>query len=77
MVVMLLASSYRWERAVVWLPALIIGIGLVGMVLILLGRAFMSFVREVGHPRWFIGSAVALLGIVVVLTWLGVSLPKE
>jgi len=77
MVVMLLASTSSWERAVVWLPALIIGVGLLAMVFIVLGKAFMSFVREVGHPRWFIGSAVALLGIVVVLTWLGVSLPKE
>jgi hypothetical protein len=77
MVVMLLASTSGWERAIVWLPAFIIGFGLVGMVVIILGRAFASFVREIGHPRWFIGSAVALLGIVVLLTWLGISLPKE
>ena len=56
MVVDLLAVS-SWERAVVWLPAAVVGIGLVAAVLILLGRAFMVTVRESGHPRWVLGPA--------------------
>jgi len=66
-----------WERFVIWLPALVVGVGLVGGVLILLGRAFAASVRESGHPRWIVGGLVALLGVVLVLTWLGVSLPRE
>lgn len=61
----------------IWLPALVVGIGLVGMVMILLGRAFAATVRESGHPKWIYGGLVALVGLVVVLTWLGVSLPRE
>jgi drug/metabolite transporter superfamily protein YnfA len=72
----LLAAS-RWEHLVLWLPAAIVGIGLVGGVFILLGRAFAATVRESGHPRWIVGGLVALVGAVVVLTYFGVQLPKE
>lgn len=60
-----------------WLPAVIVGAGLVGAVFILLGRAFAASVRESGHPRLIIGGLVALCGLIVLLTYLGVSLPKE
>ena len=60
-----------------WLPALIVGLGLVGAVLILLGRAFAASVRESGHARLIV-SGLAVLGVViVVLTYLGVELPRE
>ena len=61
----------------IWLPALIVGIGLLAGVFILLGRAFAVTVRESGHPRWIVGGLVALLGAIVVLTYLGVELPRE
>ena len=60
-----------------WLPAAIVGIGLVGGVFILLGRAFAATVRESGHPRWIVGGLVALLGAIVILTYFGVELPRE
>jgi hypothetical protein len=34
-------------------------------------------VRESGHPRLIIGGLVALAALIVLLTYLGVSLPKE
>jgi hypothetical protein len=46
-------------------------------VFILLGRAFAASVRESGHPRLIIGGLVALMALIVLLTYLGVSLPKE
>jgi len=73
----LIVATANWERAVIWLPALVIGAGLVGAVLILLGRAFAATVRESGHPKWVYGGLVALVGVIAVLTWLGVSLPRE
>jgi hypothetical protein len=76
MVVNLLAVS-RFEHLVLWLPALVIGIGLVGAVLILLGRAFATTVRESRHPRLVIGGLVGLVMLVVLLSWLGVTLPRE
>ena len=60
-----------------WLSAAIVGLGLVGGVFILLGRAFAATVRESGHPRWIVGGLVALLGAILVLTYLGVELPRE
>jgi hypothetical protein len=77
MVMTVLAAASNWERLVIWLPGLVVGIGLVGAVLILLGRAFAATVRELGHPKWVYGGLVALVGLVAVLTWLGVSLPRE
>jgi hypothetical protein len=76
MVVNVLAAT-RWEHLVLWLPAAIVGAGLVGAVFILLGRAFADSVRESGHPRLIVGGLVALAGVIVLLTYLGVSLPKE
>jgi hypothetical protein len=76
MVVNVLAAT-SWEHLVLWLPAFVVGAGLVGAVFILLGRAFAASVRESGHPRVIIGGLVALAALIVLLTYLGVSLPKE
>ena len=65
------------ERWVVLLPALLVGAGLVAGVLILLGRAFVATVRESGHPRLIYAGLLGLVGAVVLLTYLGVQLPRE
>jgi len=75
--VQVLLASSRAVRLVLWLPALVLGIGLVAGVLILLGRAFAATVRESGHPRLILAGAVGLVAVVLVLTWLGVDLPRE
>ena len=75
--VMNLVASSSPERLVILLPALVIGAGLVGAVLILLGRAFATTVRESGHPRIVVGGLVALGALIALLTWLGVTLPRE
>ena len=64
-------------RYLVWLPAAIVGFGIVAAVLILLGRAFADTVREASHPRWIVAGLIALTGAVVLLTYLGVELPRE
>jgi hypothetical protein len=76
MVVNVLAAT-RWERFVILVPAFIVGAGLIGAVFILLGRAFAASVRESGHPRLIVGGLVAVAALIAVLTYLGVSLPKE
>jgi hypothetical protein len=73
----LVADIGSWEKVVIWLPAIVVGLGIISAVVILLGRAFADSVREWGHPRLFAAGAVALVALVVVLTWLGVSLPRE
>jgi len=70
-------AATSWERAIVWLPALVLGTGLVCGVLILLGRAFAATVRESNHPRLILGAVAAVFGAVLLLTWLGIELPRE
>jgi hypothetical protein len=77
MVMNLLVAASRTERYIILLPVFVIGAGFVGAVLILLGRAFATTVRESGHPRAVIGSLVALGIVIAILTWLGVTLPRE
>ena len=68
----------RSRRYIILLPAFIVG-GRAGAraILILLGRAFAETVREASHPRLIAAGLVALVGAVVLLTYLGVELPKE
>jgi hypothetical protein len=77
MVMELLAATGSWAKVIIWLPALVVGIGIVSAVLILLGRAFAASVREWGHPRLLLVGAIGLVAVVVLLTYLGVSLPRE
>jgi amino acid transporter len=65
------------ERAFVLGPALVIGVGLVGMVFVLLTRAAIESARELKNPRRFwIGLALACV-VIAVLSILGVELPRE
>lgn len=73
----LLLAASQFERYVILAPAIVIGGGLVLGVLILMSRAFADSIREFGHPRLLLAGAVGLVAVVVVLTWLGVELPKE
>ena len=73
----MVASTPHWQRLVVLLPVFIVGGGLVAGVLIVLGRAFANSVRESGHKRVIVAGLIALAGAVVVLTYLGVELPRE
>ena len=73
----MVASTPEWERLVALAPVFIIGAGLVLGVLILLGRAFVHSVRESGHKRAVVAGLVVVAGAVVVLTYLGVELPRE
>jgi hypothetical protein len=77
MVVNPLADASTWERVVILAPALVLGGGLVLGVMILLGRAFVATVRESGHPRVLWGGVAVIVGLVVLLTYLGVELPRE
>jgi len=73
----MIGSTPTWQRWLTLAPVFIIGGGLVAGVLILLGRAFAQSVRESGHKRVIVAGLVVLAGAVVVLTYLGVELPKE
>jgi hypothetical protein len=78
-----LASATSWllglslERILLLAPALVIGTGLVLGVLILLGRAAVESIREVERPRLVVGLLVGGIVLVVILSVLGIELPRE
>jgi hypothetical protein len=73
----MLAATPRWEQLLTLTPVFVVGIGVVAAVLILLGRAFADSIRDLPHKGWLWAGAAALVGAVVLLTYLGVKLPKE
>ena len=73
----MLAATPLWQRLTVLAPVLVIGAGIVVGTFILLARALAQNVRESGHKRLIYAGFVALLGIVALLTYLGVQLPRE
>ena len=72
-----LVQATDWTRFLYLAPVFVIGIGLIAAVLILLGRAFADSIRDVKHKNFLWFGAAAMLIAVLVLTYLGVNLPKE
>jgi Co/Zn/Cd efflux system component len=68
-----------WQRFLILAPAFVIGVGLIAAVVILLVRAFMDSVRDMKpqHKRLLWVGMAGLVGVVVLLTYFGVELPKE
>ena len=73
----MLATEPLWQRLIILAPAIVISIGLVAVVLMLLGRAFLTSVRESGHKSLIYAGLLVLAVFVGVLTYLGVELPRE
>ena len=71
------AEAAPWERVIVMAPLIVVAVGVVAAVFILLGRGLVETVRESGHPRLIVGGLAALVGLIVLLTYLGVELPRE
>jgi hypothetical protein len=69
-------ATPTWEQWATLAPVFIVGIGLIAAVLILLVRAFADSVRDFPHRRLLWLGAAALVGVVVLLTYLGVKLPQ-
>jgi FtsH-binding integral membrane protein len=72
-----LLSAARWERLIVLAPVFLVAFGLVAAVFLLLARGFAQTVREAKHPRWIVAALVGLVGAIVLMTYLGVELPRE
>jgi hypothetical protein len=72
-----LAEAATWERVIILAPVIVIALGVAAAVFVLLGRGLAQSIRESGHPRLIIGGLVALAGVIVLLTYLGVELPRE
>ena len=73
----MIASTPEWQRLLILAPAFVIGGGIVLAVCILLTRAFIQSVQESGHRRLLLVAFVALIGVVALVTYLGIELPRE
>jgi hypothetical protein len=71
----MLATPPWWERLIVLAPAIVVSVGLVFVVLLLLGRAFLETVRESGHRRLIYASLAGVAVFIGVMTYLGIQLP--
>jgi hypothetical protein len=74
---LVVADAATWERVVILAPVIVIAVGIAVAVFMLLGRGLAQSIRESGHPRLIIGGLLALAGVIVLLTYLGVELPRE
>jgi len=73
------AWAFEWElgRAMVVAPLIVIGLGAAAGVVVLLGKALLESIRGVKRPRLVFGLVAAGVGLLVLLSVLGVELPRE
>ena len=73
----MLAATPYWQRLLVLVPVFVVGLGIILGVMILLARAFAQFIRESQHKNWIYAGCIVVVVAIVVLTYLGIKLPKE
>jgi hypothetical protein len=62
---------------IILIPAFLVGGGILVAVFMLLVRAFVQSVQESGHRRLIFAGFIVLLGLVGLVTYLGIKLPRE
>jgi hypothetical protein len=70
-------TDLSFERAVLLAPVLVIGLAAVAGLAVFWGRIGWDSLRSSRHPRLLVAGAVASVLLLVVLTLLGVKLPRE
>jgi hypothetical protein len=58
-------------------PVLVVGLAAVAGLLVFWGRVGWESFRQARHPRLIVAATVAFVLVLVVLTILGVQLPRE
>jgi hypothetical protein len=69
--------GWPFERAVYLAPVIVIGFAAVAGLLILWGKVALQQLRESKRPRLVLALWVVGVGLLFLLTYLGVKLPKE
>jgi hypothetical protein len=77
--VVLTALIMGWsvERAAYLAPVIVVGFAALAGLLILWGKVALQAIRDSRRPRLVIGLWLAGLALLVLLTLLGVELPRE
>jgi hypothetical protein len=76
-VVAVWVTDLSFQRAALLAPVLVIGVGAVAGLLLFWGRIGWESLSSSRHPRLLVAGAVAFIGLLVLLTFLGVDLPHE
>ena len=71
------ALSWPFEKAVYLAPIIVVGVAAAVGLVLLWGKVAISSLRESSHPRRVLAFWVLGLGLLVLLTVLGVKLPNE
>jgi len=69
--------SWPLERAIYLAPVIVVGVAALAGLLLLWGKVAAQSLRESRRPRLVIALWLAGLGLIVLLTVLGVELPRE
>jgi hypothetical protein len=70
-------TDLSFQRAALLAPVLVIGIAAAAGLLVFWGRVGWDSLRNARHPRLLVAGAMAFVLLLVVLTLLGVQLPRE
>jgi hypothetical protein len=76
-VVTVWVSDLSFQRAALLAPVLVIGVGALAGLVIFWGRTGWESLSRSRHPRLLVAGALAFIGLLVLLTLLGVDLPHE
>ena len=76
-VVTVWVSDLSFERAVLLAPVLVVGLAAVAGLAVFWGRVGWESLRSARHPRLIAAGAAAFVLLLVLLTFLGVQLPRE
>jgi hypothetical protein len=69
--------GWPFERAVYLAPVIVVGFAAVAGLLILWGKVALQQLRESKRPRLVLALWVVGIGMLFLLTYLGVKLPRE
>lgn len=72
-----LLMGWPLERAVYLAPVIVVGFAAVAGLLILWGKVALQHLRETRRPKLVLALWALGIGLIVLLTFLGVKLPRE
>jgi hypothetical protein len=72
-----LLMGWPLERAVYLAPVIVVGFAAVAGLLILWGKVALQQLRETRRPRLVLALWLLAIGLLVLLSYLGVELPRE
>ena len=70
-------TDLSFQRAALLAPVLVIGVAAVAGMVVFWSRVGWESLSRARHPRLLVAAGLAFIGLLVVLTFLGVNLPHE